>query len=142
MDAQQLIAKLHEKGLKATPQRVAIYEYICSRKDHPTTDQVYHEVRRRYPTISLATVYQTLHLFTNLGLLQELELGDNVSRYDPNTSLHANIICRGCGKIQDYEVESVRELWSRITQDLGFEPTGQRLDIYRCCDECKRAGRC
>jgi len=142
MDAQRLIDKLHERGLKATPQRLAIYGYILSRKDHPTTEQVYHEVRRRHPTISLATVYQTLHLFTEMGLLQELELGGNVSRYDPNTSLHANIICRGCGKIQDYEAEIVSELWFRVIQGLGFEPTGQRLDIYRCCEECKRAGRC
>jgi len=140
MKTEQLIAKLHEKGFKVTPQRLAIYEYILSRKDHPTTDQVYQEVKKMYPTISLATVYQTLHLFTEIGLLQELELNNKTSRYDPNTSLHINIICKSCGKIQDYEAESVKDLWSQIIQGLGFKPTGQRLEIYRYCEECQKSG--
>ena len=136
MKNQQLITKLREKGFKVTPQRIAICELIVSCKDHPTVDQVYQEIKKKYPTLSLATVYQTLHLLTEIGLLQELGFSDRVSRYDPDTSFHINIICNNCGTIQDYKAESVRKLWSQIIRDIGFKPIGQRVDIYRYCDQC------
>ena len=136
MDIEQIIAKFHEKGLKVTPQRLAICEYILSSKDHPTTNMVYVEEKRKYPTLSLATVYQTLHLLTDIGLLQELELNDGISRYDPNTSPHINIICKNCGMVEDYEGKDMEKLWSKIVDGLGFEPIGQRIDVYRYCDQC------
>lgn len=136
MKAQQFITKLREKGCKVTPQRIAICEYTLSSKDHPTANQVYREVKKKHPTMSPATVYQTLHLLTEIGLLQELGFSDRISRYDPNTSPHINIICENCGKIQDYEAESTRKLWSQIIGDLGFKSNGQRLEIYRYCDQC------
>ncbi len=140
MNTEQLITKFHEKGFKATPQRLMICDFVLSNKEHPTTEQIYQEVRKKYPTLSLATVYQTLHLLTEIGLLQELKLSNNFSRYDPNTSLHINIICKNCGKIQDYEAGSVKMFWSKIIQELGFKPTGQRLDIYRYCEQCQKLG--
>ena len=92
MDIERIIAKFHEKGFKVTPQRLAICEYILSSKDHPSTDMVYTEIRRKYPTVSLATVYQTLHLLTNIGLLQELNLNDRISRYHPKASPYARAL--------------------------------------------------
>jgi len=139
MRTQQLIAKLHETGYKVTPQRLAICELILSSKDHPTADQIHQEVKKKHPTMSLATVYQTLHLLSESGLLQELGFSDSISRYDPDTSPHINIICKKCGKIQDYKAESVGRLWSQIVRELGFEPIGQRIDIYRCCDQCQKS---
>ncbi|MGQ9543872.1 MAG: Fur family transcriptional regulator [Candidatus Bathyarchaeia archaeon] len=133
---QHLIAKLHEKGFKVTPQRLAICELILSSKDHPTADQIYQKLLRKFPTISLATIYQTLHLLKELGLLQELGFADMSSRYEPNTSPHINIICPKCGQIYDYETNGVKELWSKIIAELGFKPVGQRLDIYKYCDKC------
>jgi Fur family peroxide stress response transcriptional regulator len=136
MNTPQLIAKLRSKGYKITPQRIAICELILSSKDHPTADQVYQKVKKKYPSLSLATVYQALHLLTEMGLLQELGFSNGVSRYDPNTSPHINIVCKTCGKIQDYEAEGVRVFWSKTVRDLGFRPIGQRLDVYRYCDQC------
>jgi Fur family peroxide stress response transcriptional regulator len=133
----QVVAKFHEKGYKATPQRLAICEYILSSKTHPTTDIVYEELKSKYPTLSLATVYQTLHLLADIGLLQELKLNDRTSRYDPKTSLHVNIICKNCGMIEDYEAEDMEKLWSKVVVGLGFETIGQRIDVYRYCDQCK-----
>jgi len=138
VNTEQIITKFHEKGLKVTPQRLAIYEFILSSKDHPTTDQVYQELKKKYPTLSLATVYQTLHLLTEIGLLHELELSNRTSRYDPDTSLHINIICKNCGRVQDYKAESLKNLWSQIIQCIGFKPLGQRIDIYRYCEQCQK----
>lgn len=137
MNTKQLMAMLHEKGYKVTPQRLAICELALSRRDHPTADQVHALLLKKYPTVSLATVYQTLHLLTDIGLLQELGFSDRSSRYDPNTTPHINIVCPECGEICDYEAEQVKELWSKLIQELEFKPIGQRLDLYRICDKCK-----
>jgi Fur family peroxide stress response transcriptional regulator len=110
-----------------------------SSTDHPTADQIHRKVTENYPTMSLATVYQTLHLLTELGLLQELGFSDRVSRYDPNTSPHINIVCPRCGEIYDYEADDIRTLWSQIVAGLEVNPVGQRLDIYRYCDKCEEA---
>jgi Fur family peroxide stress response transcriptional regulator len=139
METRQLVARLRESGCKVTPQRLAVCEIILSSKEHPTADQIHEKVKKKHPTMSLATVYQTLHLLSEIGLLQELGFSNSLSRYDPNTSPHINIVCRKCGKIQDYEAESVRKLWSQIIRELDFEPVGQRIDIYRCCDQCAKA---
>jgi Fur family peroxide stress response transcriptional regulator len=137
MKKEQVIAKLREKGFKVTPQRIAICEFILTSKNHPTADQVYKVVKKMYPTLSLATVYQTLRLLTEIGMLQELGLTGGISRYDPDTSPHINIICKNCGKIQDYQAENIKKLWSQIIKDLGFKPVGQHLDIYRYCEQCQ-----
>lgn len=136
MDIQHIIAKLRHNGYKITPQRLAICELILSSKDHPTADQIYQKILQKFPTISLATVYQTLHLLKELRLLQELRFADMSSRYDSNTSPHINVICPKCGQIYDYEAFRVKELWSKIVAELGFKPIGQRLDIYKYCDKC------
>ena len=140
MNTQQLIAKFHEKDFRATPQRLVICEFVLSSKEHPTVDQIYQVVQKKYPTLSLATVYQTLHLLTEIGMLQELGFRDGISRYDPDTSPHINIVCQNCGKIQDYESESVRKFLSQITMELERTLIGQHLEIYTYCDQCKKSG--
>ena len=136
MKNQQLITKLREKGFKITPQRIAVYQLILSSKDHPTAEQIYQKVKKEYPTISPATVYQTLHLLTNMGIIQEMGFNNGISRYEPNTSPHINIICQKCGVISDYEAVSIKEMWFKIVKELGIKPTGQRLEIFRYCDKC------
>ncbi|NWG10646.1 transcriptional repressor [Candidatus Bathyarchaeota archaeon] len=133
---QHVIAKLRHSGYKITPQRLEICELILSSQNHPTADQIYQKILRKFPTISLATVYQTLHLLKELGLLQELGFADMSSRYDPNTSPHVNVICPKCGQIYDCEPKRAKELWSQIAAELRFKPVGQRLDVYKYCDKC------
>ncbi len=138
MNDQQLIAHLHEKGFKVTPQRLAICKSVLSSREHPTVEQVYETVKIKYPTLSLATVYQTLHLLTQIGLLQELGSSDVSSRYDPNSSPHLNIICKKCGKIQDYKSETIINFISQITLELKHPIIGQNLEIYTYCCKCEK----
>lgn len=138
MNDQQLIAHLHEKGFKVTPQRLAICKSVLSSREHPTVEQVYETVKIKYPTLSLATVYQTLHLLTQIGLLQELGSSDVSSRYDPNSSPHLNIICKKCGKIQDYKSETIINFISQITRELKYPIIGQNLEIYTYCCKCEK----
>ena len=138
MDYQQLITKLRSKGYKITPQRLAICKLMLSSKDHPSAEQIYQEVKKTYPTISLATVYLTLDLLRNLGLVQELGFSDRSSRYDPNNAPHINIICPQCGKIYDLEATSVKKLLAQIVAETGLTPLRQRLDLYALCDKCSK----
>jgi len=137
MKDQQLIKRLREKGFRVTPQRLAVCEFVLSSKDHPTVDQAYQAVQKRHPTISLATVYQTLHLLTEIGMLQELGISNGVSRYDPNSSPHVNVVCKNCGKIQDYESESARKFLLQIVAELKCTLVGQHLEIQTYCNHCR-----
>ncbi|MBT0159253.1 transcriptional repressor [Candidatus Bathyarchaeota archaeon A05DMB-2] len=138
MNEQQLITRLRSKGYKVTPQRIAICQLILSSKDHPSAEQIYQEVKKTYPAISLATVYITLDLLKKLGLVQELGFSDQSSRYDPNNSPHINVICPRCGKIYDYEAPNVKKLWYRIIAETGLKPLRQRLDLYTLCNKCSQ----
>jgi Fur family peroxide stress response transcriptional regulator len=138
MKKEQLIAKLRKSGFKVTPQRLVICEVILSSKEHPTAEQVYEKVKETYPAISMATVYQTLHLLSQIGLVQEIRFSDRVFRFDPDISPHINIICKKCKKIEDYKAESIEKLWAQIIKELGLKPIGQRIDIYTYCDKCTR----
>lgn len=139
METKQLIAKLRESGAKVTPQRLAICEIILSSKEHPTADQIFEKVKKTHPTISLATVYQTLHLLSQFGMLQELGFSNFVSRYDPDTSFHINVVCPKCGKIQDYKTEGIERIWTQIIEELKFRPIGQRVEVYAYCDRCLKS---
>ena len=137
LDIEELTTIFRKHGLKLTIQRLAIFNSIISRKDHPTTEKVYDSIKEKYPTISLATIYKTLHIFEELGLIQELNFSDGNIRYDPNMELHVNIVCIKCGEIIDYSNKKVKDLWQPIISDLNFKPKGQRIDIYYECETCK-----
>jgi len=137
LDINYIINLFREKGLKVTSQRLAICKFILSRKDHPTAEQIYQELRTEHPTISLGTIYKNLNLLKELGLIQELGFKEGSVRYDPDMELHVNMVCSNCGKISDYKAENVEKLWSAIISDLRVNPKGQRIDIYYECDDCK-----
>lgn len=137
MTEDHLIALLREKGYKVTPQRLSICNYALSSKMHPTAEQIHLEVSKKHPTISMNTIYQTMDMLIDLGLIQEMRFGSNSSRFDPNTSVHVNIICQRCGKVWDFESKTLEKKWSEIVAEIGKLPVGQRLDFYTICDSCK-----
>jgi len=137
MNTKELITIFREKGYKLTSQRLAICKFILSHKDHPTANQIYQALKEEYPTISLGTIYKTLHLLKGLGLLQELGFNEGSIRYDSDMELHVNMVCSKCGKIYDYKTENVKNLWDAILSELNIKPEGQRIDIYYECDDCK-----
>ena len=135
MDEGQLIPLLKEKGFKITPQRLEICNIVFKSSIHPTADYVYREVTKIYPSISQATVYNTLNLLVNLEILTELPFTNTHTRYDTNTGVHINIVCKNCGRITDYESDNINELYNNLIKDLG-DIEGQRFDIYRTCENC------
>jgi Fur family peroxide stress response transcriptional regulator len=133
------ISMLRQSGLRCTPQRLAIVHELFSRS-HPTAAEVYEAVRSQYPTIGLQTIYNTLWALTERGLVTELPFSSAI-RFDSNVLPHANLVCRGCGDIQDVEFarEQLDSLLLHVSQPTGFAPDGQRLDVYGLCQACQKS---
>ena len=136
LDIQEIITKLRDNGFKVTPQRLAICKILFSRKDHPSAEDIHDEIKKEYPTISLATIYKTLHLLEKFRLVTELGFHEGSIRYDPDTRPHINLVCTKCGKITDYKSDSIDKFWSEIISEIRVKPDGQRLDLYYQCEEC------
>jgi Fe2+ or Zn2+ uptake regulation protein len=96
-----MVQLFRRQGLKVTPQRELIFELLWGAGHHPTADSVYAEARRRMPTMSLRTVYQTLNDLAAMDELHQLDLGTGSARFDPNTDVHHHLVCTACGKVRD-----------------------------------------
>ncbi len=122
-------------GLKLTPQRLAIFDYLDGNKDHPSAEDIYKAVSERFPTMSFATVYNNLQTLKDKGLLQELTFDPMRKRFDPNTGPHNHIICIICKKIVDVEESFDVPLPTSLKED--FEIIGSRIEFYGLCKGCK-----
>ena len=98
---EDIILTFKEKKLKLTPQRLAVYQYLKSTTEHPSAETIYKALQPNYPTMSLATVYKTLKTLVEIGLVQELNVGEGNFRYDGNCKEHGHIQCIKCGKVND-----------------------------------------
>ena len=104
LDQKEVETMVESHGLKMTPQRRAIVDYLQSATHHPTADEVLKAVNEKFPMTSRATVYNTLNWLKGAGMVREVFEGGTV-RFDPNTSNHHHFICRNCGKVEDIEGE-------------------------------------
>jgi Fur family peroxide stress response transcriptional regulator len=134
------IGILRHSGLRCTPQRVAIVREVFTRR-HPTAYEVYKSVRRYFPTIGLATVYNTLRTMTERGLVAELPFSSEL-RFDATMTPHANLVCRKCDRIEDVEFapDYLDTMLQHVTQMADFAPDGQRIDVYGVCRSCTAPG--
>ena len=103
-----VLERLTERGIQPSAQRVAVAQYVLFTPDHPSADEVWARVRRRFPQISRATVYNTLHLFAARGLLRELVLAEGKVVFDPNVGRHHHVIDEGSGRIFDVPWSAVK----------------------------------
>lgn len=123
--------------LKRSRQRDAILAFLQTRKDHPTADTVYMNVRNEFPNISLGTVYRNLTLLTELGMIQKLNMGGGVpDRFDATAQPHYHFICTECGCVLDLNLDTIEEV-DRIA-DAGFDGkiTGHVTYFYGKCRHC------
>ena len=127
--------KYREIGLKLTPQRLAIFNYLDGNKSHPSAEDIYREVSVKFPTMSFATVYNTLDALRKRGSLLELTIDPVKKRFDPNTEPHHHLICVKCKKITD--IHHKYELPVNAKEREGFEIIGNHIEFYGLCPECK-----
>ena len=129
-------AALLEAGLRMTRQRKAVLDYLAPSAVHPSARQVFDEVSKAYPEISLATVYNTLATLVRMDLVKVMEFDALDNRYDTNLSPHINLICTSCGKIQDLK-EGLPAQPARVKNETGFEVLDYRMEYYGICEACR-----
>ena len=100
---KDFIATFRDHGLQVTYQRLAIYQALYFTKEHPSAEVIYQQVKKRFPMISLGTVYKTLEKFFEVGLIQKVSPVTEVARYDAKVNPHHHMVCLDCQSIQDAE---------------------------------------
>ena len=133
-----IIKTFRNSGYRATPQRIAISRYILSNHEHPTAQRAYLEVKKIYPTVSLATIYTTFKILKETGLIQELNLPQGQTRFDPNTEPHAHLLCMQCGIISDWMDPIIPKLIGKASATANFAVSGLSLDLKGICEICRK----
>lgn len=134
---KNLVEVLKSHNLKATPQRIAIYNMLCSTVEHPTADTIYKALSSNYPSMSLATVYKTLDALSNANLIQILNVGEDSFRYDANIKSHPHAICIKCHKVYDIDIDLTTDIKNKINSQTYFEFVDQQIYCYVKCENCK-----
>jgi Fur family peroxide stress response transcriptional regulator len=133
----KLKKSLREKGYKLTAQRLEIIGLLARDMTHPGAMDILKKVRKKVPQVSMSTVYYTLDMLKKEGLIHEIEFYDRDNRYDVNVTSHINLICKKCGKIEDFPGE-LPNFSEAVKKRTGFHPVGMRFEYYGYCKECRR----
>ncbi len=128
--------KYRDIGLKLTPQRLAILDYLDGNREHPSAEDIYRVVSRKFPTMSLATVYNTLETLKKKGAVLELKVDADKKRFDPNTAPHHHLLCIKCRRIVD--IMSAYEPTIPDREKANFEVIGNHIEFYGICTACKK----
>ena len=123
-------------ALKYSRQREAIKEFMMTRKDHPTADVVYMNVRKEFPNISLGTVYRNLTLLSDMGELLRLRVGDGVDHFDATTTPHYHFICQDCGAVTDLNIPIMHSIDTAAGKNFEGLITGHVTYFYGTCEHC------
>lgn len=120
-----------EQGLRMTGQRRTIARVLSSSEDHPDVEEVYRRASKVDDGISLSTVYRTLKLFEERGILKRHDFGAGRGRYEQaNTAHHDHLIDVDTGKVIEFHNEEIEEIQERVARELGFRLIGHKLELY------------
>lgn len=136
-----MLNKLRQKGgsFKRTPQRLAILDHLDGNTAHPSAEDIFRIVGKKNPSLSFATVYNTLNTLVLAGAVRELTIDPERKRYDPDTSDHHHLICLGCRKIVDIPAEIPVAVPRGLARD--FTITGSHIEFYGTCGSCGKKKR-
>jgi Fur family transcriptional regulator, peroxide stress response regulator len=127
----------HSENSVLTPQRDAVLQAVRESHSHLTASEVYESARQILPTISYATVYNSLRYLKDNGFISEIQFGNGASRYDAMTERHDHALCTICGKLVDLELELSDELITLAAQRSNFEPQSLQLTLKGLCENCR-----
>ena len=131
-----LVELLHDRGQRATPQRLVILRELRRRGRHATADEIRSAVRDELPGTSTPTVYAALDLLVDLGLARRIDAGAGAALYDPRTEPHQHTVCRRCGRVDDLDGEVDTAVLERASARAGFSPRAVEVVISGLCAEC------
>jgi len=134
---ETIIQKLRANGHKITPQRLAIAKILARSEGHPSVENIHVQIKREFPTTSLATVYKNIVLLKSIGEVLELGFPDGGNRYDGNRPTpHPHVICIKCKKIVDPDLDSLDEMKKEVAVETHFKILNHRLDFFGICSDC------
>jgi Fur family peroxide stress response transcriptional regulator len=128
---------LKEEGFKLTPQRLAIIDFLEGRKDHPSAEDIFRGIRKKWPMISFSTVYNTLEVLEKMGAVRQLTIAENKVNFDPETKPHPHLLCEVCNQIIDlpYPVHlDIRKIRKHKIR-------AYRVYFYGICSDCLNRDR-
>ena len=126
-----------EADVKLTRQRQVVLRVVSETQEHPTASEVFEQARKLLPTISYATVYNSLRYLKEAGLVLEITFGNGASRYDSETGRHDHALCTECGKLVDFEVAETVELMRAAARRTRFKPESIHLTLMGLCPDCR-----
>lgn len=139
---KSIIARCEARGLRVTEQRRTVAAVLEAATDHPDVEELYRRASRIDPKISLATVYRTVRLFEDEGILERRDFGDGRARYEPaDRAHHDHLIDLESGQVIEFVDPEIEALQERIARKLGYALKGHRLELYGVPLEKRRKGR-
>jgi Fur family ferric uptake transcriptional regulator len=134
---------LRQHGYKVTPQRRTVIAAIMGSREHQTPAAIHQSVKNKYPGIGLVTIYRTLEMLEQCGLICETHSGHSCRSYlmRESSGHHHHLICSDCGKVVDFADCGLHELENKLTQKSGFKINGHLLEFLGQCRECVAVGR-
>jgi Fe2+ or Zn2+ uptake regulation protein len=120
-----------------TPQRETVLRVIRESDNHLTASEIFEAARRLRPTISYATVYNSLHYLKGSGLIREIHFGNAASRYDRETGRHDHAMCTSCGKLVDFDLDLTSDLMRTAARRSGFKAESVHLTLHGLCPDCR-----
>jgi Fur family peroxide stress response transcriptional regulator len=129
--------RLKRKGLQMTHQRKVVLDAVREASGHPDAQEVYRRARAKAPSISLGTVYRTLGVLCDVGLLRERRFEEAQSRYELEREEHFHAICTDCGLIRDVAALGFGDLLAQARVGTGFDLVEQKVEFYGRCPECQ-----
>src|SRR5699024_4905643 len=133
---QVAIERLKKSGVRITPQRHAVLEYLLTSMSHPTADEIYTALEEKCPNMRVATVYNNWRIIREIGLIKELRCGNYSRRFDSNMNDHYHIICEDCGKIVDFHYPTLDEIESLAERVSGFDRSHHQMQLNGKCEQC------
>jgi len=135
---RDIAQRLSELGYRLTPQRIMILSAIEKSDSHISAEEIYAQVRARYPHMNISTVYRTLELLSGLGLVTETVMGDGRVRYHSiGKGHHHHLVCQRCGEVIDVEESMLSRLWDEIGRRYDFEVDMKHLAFFGLCAKCR-----
>jgi len=133
----EIVGKLTEKGYRLTPQRLLIISAIENSDGHVSAEEIYAQVVAKYPNVNISTVYRTLELLKELGLVTETDFGEGRVRYHPaQKGHHHHLVCTECGAVIDLDESSLSSLKRMLLREYKFSANLKHLAIFGRCDKC------
>jgi Fur family peroxide stress response transcriptional regulator len=132
------VTVLKSNGIRMTPQRAAILEYLANSESHPTADDIFKALTSQLPSMTNATIYNNLKCFKKYGIINELTFGQFSSRYEWKTSFHYHVVCKSCSKICDFNYPKLKDVEQYAEKRLDFNVTRHLFEIYGICSNCNK----